>query len=173
MSLITSSKTSDSVPALTSAPVAETPTSTSVPASVSVATSEPPQPNTHLRHQPTVTVQRPPLHKQLGISSLHAISSLIVSGILMATAVEALTPLLDQADHNVAQHALSAELTHQYAWQTYAHASGNPSLSAPDPLRHGLVTENDLVHSPLAGYCFSPDAPASGLAPCPVAESSE
>lgn len=152
MSLITSSKTSDSVPALA---------------------SEAPMPNTHLRHQPTATVQRPPLHKQLGISSLHAISSLIVSGVLMATATEALTPLLDQADHNVAQHALSAELTHQYAWQTYAHASGNPSLSAPDPLRHGLVTENDLVHSPLAGYCFSPDAPASGLAPCPMAESSE
>lgn len=156
MSLITSSKTSGSA----SAPV-------------SMLASEAPMPNTHLRHQPTATVQRPPLHKQLGISSLHAISSLIVSGVLMATAIEALTPLLDQADHNVTQHALSAELTHQYAWQTYAHASGNPSLSAPDPLRHGLVTENDLVHSPLAGYCFSPDTPASGLAPCPMAESSE
>ena len=167
MSLITSSITSGSAPALASAPVTETPASVSVPASKASLST------TRLRRQPTEAKPQPPLHKQLGISSLHAISSLIVSGVLMATAVETLTPLLDQADHNVAQHALSAELTHQYAWQTYAHASGNPSLSAPDPLRHGLVTENDLVHSPLAGYCFSPDAPASGLASCPVAESSE
>lgn len=111
------------------------------------------------------------LRASAGFSTLQTTAGIIISGILTATALHYFPDLLDQADREVTRYAASAEAIHQEVWETYEETQGINAKPRRESVRHGFSAANDLVASPLGGYCFDPEAPEGNLQDCPVAAS--
>ena len=108
------------------------------------------------------------LKASAGFSTLQTTAGILISGILTGTALHYLPDVLDQADREVTRYAASAETVHDEIWSTYEEAQGINAKSRRETVRHGFSAVNDLVASPLGGYCFDPREPAKPLQDCPL-----
>ena len=102
-----------------------------------------------------------------GFTMLQSTAGMLVAAVFTGTALHYLPGILDNADHQVARHAAAAEAMHQAVWAAWN--QGHPqeaSDASPEPIRHGFEVRNNLVHSPLDGYCFSPADPLATLDLC-------
>lgn len=105
------------------------------------------------------------LHCQ-GFSTLQATAGIMISSILSATAITHLPDLMTEADKQVTRHAASTEAIHNEIWNTYQQAASVDAAPKKDVLRHGFEVRNNLVHSPLDGYCFASENPLDSLDFC-------
>ncbi|MBV1959979.1 MAG: hypothetical protein ABNH15_04535 [Alcanivorax sp.] len=101
-----------------------------------------------------------------GFSTLQATAGLMISGVLSATAVSHLPELMTTADEQVTRYAASTEAIHNAVWQTYQEAASDGAVPEKDVFRHGFEVKNDLVHSPLDGYCFERENPLETMGLC-------
>ncbi len=111
------------------------------------------------------------LRASAGFSTLQTTAGIIISGVLTGTALHYFPDILDQADREVTRYAASAESVHQEIWTAYEEIQGINAKPRRESVRHGFSAANDLVASPLGGYCFDPEAPEDSLQDCPVAAS--
>lgn len=111
------------------------------------------------------------LRASAGFSTLQTTAGIIISGVLTGTAMHYFPDILDQADREVTRYAASAEAIHQEIWDIYEETQGINAKPRRESVRHGFSAANDLVASPLGGYCFDPGAPGETLQNCPVAAS--
>lgn len=106
-----------------------------------------------------------------GFSTLQTTAGLMISGVLSATAITHLPDLIAAADEQVTRHAASTEAIHNAVWQTYQTAASEQADAKKEVFRHGFDVRNNLVHSPLEGYCFEPENPLETLDLCQLLSS--
>lgn len=101
-----------------------------------------------------------------GFSTLQATAAIMVSGLLSATAISHLPDLMTAADEQVTRYAASTEAIHNAAWAVYLQSATGDIEAKKTVFRHGFEVRNDLVHSPLDGYCFEPENPLDSMGLC-------
>lgn len=101
-----------------------------------------------------------------GFSTLQTTAAIMVSGLLSATAISHLPDLMTVADEQVTRYAASAEAIHNATWAIYQHTASGDIEAKKEVFRYGFEVRNDLVHSPLDGYCFDPENPLDSMGLC-------